>query len=176
MENKNIPDKEKEAKRVEEMHEKIEQLLEELRKDDRERIPSFEEFMKARNKREFGSNVSRRKDLVFTDAEKTYMRKHGIDNYIKEVMKNDTTIYIGSSAGSMIAGSDIMLAKDFESNFVRMYDYSALSLFEGTILPHTSRDKFKSYLALADKHVVERYPVIYSVSNKEVLVLDLERI
>lgn len=102
-----------------------------------------------------------------------YMRKYCIDNYIKEVMKNESTIYIGSSAGAMIAGSDLRLCTD--KNYEEMYDLSALGLFDGAIIPHYTQDELKSYLAMVDKRVIDRYPVIYSVSNEEILVLDIER-
>ena len=51
-----------------------------------------------------------------------YMRDRGLVTYIKEVcMKREDLIYLGSSAGAMIAGSDIMLARDFDSNYVGLF-------------------------------------------------------
>ena len=117
-------------------------------------------------------------DFIYVTAGNTfevlhYMRKYCIDNYIKEVMKNETTIYIGSSAGAMIAGSDLRLCTD--RDYEGMYDMSALELFKGAIIPHCTQEKLKRYLAVQEKHVMESYPVIYSVSDKEVVILDMEK-
>ena len=65
-----------------------------------------------------------------------YMRDNLFIDYIKVLMKNENSTYIGSSAGAIIAGTDIMLARDFDSNFVGMIDFTALELFDGTIIPH----------------------------------------
>lgn len=102
-----------------------------------------------------------------------YMRKLGICEYIKHlVAKEHASVYIGSSAGAAIAGSDILLARDFDSNFVGMIDYTALGLFDGAIIPHYTKESLRQYLCCAEKHILERYPIIHSVSNEEVLVLD----
>lgn len=102
-----------------------------------------------------------------------YMRKLGICEYIKHLAaKRDKFVYIGSSAGAAIAGSDILLARDFDSNFVGMIDYVALGLFNGAIIPHYTKQNLKQYICCTEKHILERYSIIYSVSNEEVLVLD----
>lgn len=105
-----------------------------------------------------------------------YMRKLGICDYIKHLAyeNENSLIYIGSSAGAAIAGSDIMLAKDFDSNFVGMVDYTSLGLFEGAIIPHYTKENLKCYIDCTEEHILERYPIIYSVSNEEVMVLDIE--
>lgn len=105
-----------------------------------------------------------------------YMRRLGICDYIKKlVYENEKNlVYVGSSAGAAIAGSDIMLAKDFDSNFVGMFDYTALGLFNGAIIPHYTKENLNRYIACTGDHILERYPVIYSVSNEEVIVLDIQ--
>lgn len=120
-------------------------------------------------------------DLIYVTEGNTfeilnYMRKHGICEYIKDLMnkKDKDIIYIGSSAGAVIAGSDIMIARDFDSNFVGMIDFTALGLFNGTIVPHYTREELKRYIACMENHIINRYPKIYSVSNDEVLVLDAD--
>jgi len=120
-------------------------------------------------------------DLIYVTEGNTfeilnYMRKYGICDYIKDLMnkKDKDIIYIGSSAGAVIAGSDIMIARDFDSNFVGMIDFTALGLFNGAIVPHYTREELKSYIACMENHIINRYPIIYSVSNEEVLVLDAD--
>ena len=105
-----------------------------------------------------------------------YMRKLGICDYIRHLVYEDekSFIYIGSSAGAAIAGSDIMLAKNFDSNFVGMFDYTALGLFNGAIIPHYTKENLNRYIACTEDHILERYPNIYSVGNEEVIVLDIK--
>jgi len=105
-----------------------------------------------------------------------YMRKYGICEYIKDMMHNKEKeiTYIGSSAGAIIAGSDIMIARDFDSNFIGMIDYMSLGLFNGTIIPHYTKEELQRYIESTEPHFVNRYPVIYSVSNEDVLVVDCD--
>ncbi len=100
-----------------------------------------------------------------------YMRENNLVEYIKEVMKNGKTTYIGSSAGAMIAGSDIMLAGDFDRNFVRMIDFTALNLFDGTIIPHYEPEHLERYIQNTEEHILNRYSKILSVSNDDVVVM-----
>ena len=74
MSNQNTPNM-KEEKRKEDISKRVDELLEELRKNDEERIPSFEEFMKARNKWDCESSLFRRKDVVFTEEEQKLFRQ-----------------------------------------------------------------------------------------------------
>ena len=82
-------------------------------------------------------------------------------------------IYIGSSAGAMIAGSDVMLAADFDPNYTGMIDVTALGLFKGTIISHYEPDQLKMYLDCTEEHILRRYDKIYSVGNDEAVVIKL---
>lgn len=48
----------------------------------------------------------------------------------------------------------------------------ALGLFDGTIIPHYTSQELKKYISNTEEHILSRYSVIYSVSNKEIIVLD----
>ena len=117
-------------------------------------------------------------DIVYVTAGNTfevlqYMRDYGLIKYIRRLFqKCDSLIYIGSSAGAIIAGTDIFFSKDFDSNFVGMEDFRALGLFDGAIIPHYEPEELERYKADKEESVLAKYPVIYSVSNDEVLVLD----
>ena len=107
-----------------------------------------------------------------------YMRDYGIVAYIKEIMleKNINAVYIGSSAGAMIAGSDIMPAADFDSNFVGMIDCTALGLFDGTIIPHYESEDLERYRSCTEEHILNRYANMYSVGEEEVVVMKMEKV
>ena len=74
--------------------------------------------------------------------------------FIQQQMKRTDCTYIGSSAGAMIAGTDIYLAEDFDENIVGLTDLKALGLFDGSVIPHYSRRDLKRYIK---KFESERY-------------------
>lgn len=100
-----------------------------------------------------------------------YMRDSGCVPYIQKVMKNDRTIYIGSSAGAMVSGIDIELGLDFDTNDVKMRDFTALHLFDGTIIPHYEPDNLKMYLRNSNESIIAKYNMILSVAEDEIIEL-----
>ena len=82
-------------------------------------------------------------------------------------------VYIGASAGALIAGKDIRLAADFDKNDVRLKEneMAGLELFDGTILPHCTKSDLRAYLKNKDLTEISRYSKIYSVANNKSLVL-----
>lgn len=68
--------------------------------------------------------------------------------FIQQQMKRTDCTYIGSSAGAMIAGTDIYLAEDFDENIVGLTDLKALGLFDGSVIPHYSRRDLKRYIKI----------------------------
>lgn len=105
-----------------------------------------------------------------------YMRDSNLVDYIRVVMKDKKVTYIGSSAGAIIAGVDIMLARDFDSNYVGMVDFMALGLFDGAIVPHYESEQLANYVSTLEPHILNRYRKIVSVSNEEVLEIEDGRI
>lgn len=101
-----------------------------------------------------------------------YMRDNLFMDYIKNLVQSENRTYIGSSAGAIIAGTDIMLARDFDSNFVRMIDFTALGLFDGTIIPHYEPENLELYIQNTENHILNRYSRILSVSNHDVVVIE----
>lgn len=101
-----------------------------------------------------------------------YMKVNGFDRYISEQIQDGGT-YIGCSAGAMIGGEDIILAQDFDRNFVELEDYKTLGLFEGTIIPHYSYKQLQMYQKNTSKEVLDKYKKIYSVDEHEVLCMKI---
>ena len=80
----------------------------------------------------------------------------------------------------MIAGTDILLAQDFDRNFVGMTDFQALGLFQGTIIPHYTKEDLSCYLSRTSEELTGRYEEIYSVGNGDeenetgIVILDMK--
>ena len=99
-----------------------------------------------------------------------YMRKNGLLKFVKEQMKRADCTYIGSSAGAMLAGTDIYLAEDFDKNSVDLTDLKALGLFDGSVIPHYSGQDLKRYIKNLKQEEIRRYSELYSVDDNEALV------
>lgn len=101
-----------------------------------------------------------------------YMRDNRLDTFVTSLCKNGA-VYIGSSAGAIIASEDIMFAKDFDSNYSGIYDYSGLGLFDGIVLPHYNSEQLKWYIEEANQEYISHFNNIYCVDDDNVLCLDL---
>ena len=100
-----------------------------------------------------------------------YMQHEDLISYIKEMMnKQEDLVYIGSSAGAIIAGTDILVAKDFENNPVGRMDFSSLGLFDGAIIPHCGKDEFEIYKS-NNAYILDLYGNVLRVGNEDVLVI-----
>lgn len=64
-----------------------------------------------------------------------------------------------------------MLARDFDSNFVGMIDFTALELFDGTIIPHYEPENLQMCIQNTERHILNRYSKVLSVSNDDVVVI-----
>ncbi|MFR5485138.1 MAG: Type 1 glutamine amidotransferase-like domain-containing protein [Blautia massiliensis (ex Durand et al. 2017)] len=91
------------------------------------------------------------------------------------MLENNAT-YIGSSAGAMLAGIDVCLALDFDRDTEDLDDYRALSLFNGTVIPHYSKADLRRYIKNTDSDVLAGYDKIYSVNDNEALIGEFEKI
>lgn len=74
------------------------------------------------------------------------IRKTGLDKFIIDSVKSDKSIYVGVSAGSIIAGPDISIAdwgSEGDNNDIDLKDLSALGLTDIVVSPHY-RDELKT--------------------------------
>ena len=94
---------------------------------------------------------------------------------IKRSMLENNATYIGSSAGAMLAGIDVRLALDFDRDMENLDDYRALSLFNGTVIPHYSKADLRRYIKNTDSDVLAGYEKIYSVNDNEALIGEFEK-
>lgn len=100
------------------------------------------------------------------------LRERGMNGVIKEGFKKGDKIYIGCSAGAMIAGVSIEEAIDFDKNFVNMEDFAGLGFFDGSIIPHYTKAELKRYIANSPD-IKGKYKKIISVSNDKSLVIEV---
>jgi peptidase E len=63
------------------------------------------------------------------------LRKTGFDKTIKEMARKGV-VYVGVSAGSVIAGPTIITAQGFDENDVGLDDFTGLKLTNKVIIPH----------------------------------------
>ena len=98
------------------------------------------------------------------------LKKRNLVSTIREAVRRGTT-YIGSSAGAMIAGTDIKEAASFDEVPKGTQDFTGLQLFDGLIIPHYEPEHLEQYIQNSPG-IKERYKNFYSVDNDGILVLN----
>jgi len=88
-------------------------------------------------------------DIVFVNGGNTFylldkMRKVGFESLIRDYLKKDG-IYASSSAGSIVAGPNIELARELEDldNYLNSISTKGLDLVNFTMMPHWGSGSFK---------------------------------
>ena len=98
------------------------------------------------------------------------LRKRNIDTLLQECFKHDGKLFIGCSAGAAIAGISVEEIQDFERNYVKMTNYTALGLFDGIIIPHYTKKELARYIKNSPG-IENKYKQILSVANTRRLVM-----
>ena len=92
-------------------------------------------------------------DVIYVCGGNTFVysdriRKTGLDKFIIEAVKSNRSVYVGVSAGSIIAGPDISIASwgsEGDSNDIDLKDLSGLGLTNIVVSPHY-RDELSAEL------------------------------
>jgi len=112
-------------------------------------------------------------DVIFVEGGNTfyllkYVRESGFDKVIKLLLKKKM-IYVGVSAGSIIAGLNIDSAgwKHADRNIVNLKDLTGLKLVPFVITPHTDETNIEVIKKCASK---ANYPVI-ALSDKQAALI-----
>ncbi|MEI6498807.1 MAG: Type 1 glutamine amidotransferase-like domain-containing protein [bacterium] len=96
------------------------------------------------------------------------MRNSGTDKVINE-LKGSDKIYIGSSAGSCIAGPDIeSLAAFDDPSKAQLKSSKALGLVDFVVLPHAGKDKYAPIQGKILKDFSDKYKII-QITDTEML-------
>lgn len=112
-------------------------------------------------------------DVIFVCGGNTFVyldriRKTGLDKFIIDSVKNNRSIYVGVSAGSIVAGQDIAIAGDEDPNDIELTDLTGLGLIDYAIYPHYTEDS-KEYLDGFKK--TSRFPVI-EINDSQAVYFD----
>ncbi len=105
---------------------------------------------------------SKEYDVIFVCGGNTFVyldriRKTGLAKFIIDAVKSDRSIYVGVSAGSIVAGPDIAIAGDEDSNDIGLTDLTGLELTDRVIYPHYTEGS-REYLDSFQK--TSKFPVI----------------
>ena len=112
-----------------------------------------------------------------------YMKQHNLIPLIRSSVTDNGAVYIGSSAGAVIAGIDIELIDygEFDENKVKLPKdrFEALNLFDGTVIPHYDEDKYlenfkKSMVMDGKEELLRRYHKLYRIGEEECLTIRVE--
>jgi len=112
-------------------------------------------------------------DIIFVAGGNTFyllekMRKSGTDKVINE-LKNSDKIYIGSSAGSCIAGPDIEPLTAFDDpSKAQLESSKALGLVDFVVLPHAGKEKYALIQDKILKDFGQKYKII-QITDTEML-------
>lgn len=118
-------------------------------------------------------NAKKEYDVVFVCGGNTFdyldrIRKTELDKYIIEFTKKEDAVYVGVSAGSILAGPDITIAGDEDPNNVGLTDLKGLCLTDYIIYPHY-RKELKPELDAFKKKT--GYPIV-ELEDNQAFVLD----
>lgn len=115
-------------------------------------------------------------DVVYLSGGNTFYlllqsRKSGFDKFVRKFMDNGG-IYIGTSAGSIVAATDIYVARRLE---IKAYEdqlktFEAFGLVDFVVFPHWGSEYFK------DTYLDERIENAYVEGNKIILLTDTQYI
>jgi len=118
-------------------------------------VEDFDLKNKTENENEVRETLSK-VDIIFVAGGNTFYllekaRKSGFDKVSRELAQIERVdlrgpsekVYIGSSAGSIIAGPNIEPVKDFDDPTIADLDsYEGIGLVDFVVLPHWGREKY----------------------------------
>jgi len=95
--------------------------------------------------REEKFEASKDYDVIYVCGGNTFVyldriRKTGLDKFIVDSVRSDKSIYVGVSAGSIVAGPDIAIAGDEDPNDIELVDLRGLGLTNYLVYPHYAED------------------------------------
>jgi len=121
------------------------------------------------------NNYQREFDIIYVCGGNTFtildrMKKTGVFDFVKNAVKNNETIYVGVSAGSIIAGQSIEIAgwgSEGDKNEIGLTDFSGLGFTDVAIFPHFYKELKEEVDSFRKK---AKYPVVEIADYQAVYV------
>lgn len=123
----------------------------------------------------------RNADIIFVAGGNSFYlleksRESGFDKFVKEAVGKGI-IYVGSSAGSVIASPDITPTMPMDSHDIakNLSDYKGLGFVNFTIVPHFGRDKYREKIAKIKSEYDDKFDLLF-LTDQQAVVVDGERV
>lgn len=101
------------------------------------------------------------------------LRERGLIELFQREVLMGNAVYIGASAGAIIAGKSIEEpAYYFDRNEKRITDCSALGFVDGIVLPHFNKEMLEEYKN-THPEIMSKYNNVYYVEDDGMLILDI---
>lgn len=117
-------------------------------------------------------------DVICVAGGNTYylldkVRKSGFDTVAQEMIDRGV-VYVGSSAGSVLAGPTIDIARRFDPPEIvpELTDYSGLNLVDFLILPHFGKEKYLDRMQQALEEWQNKGYAVQTLSDNQVVIVD----
>ncbi len=120
-------------------------------------------------------------DVIFVSGGNTYyllehVQKSGFDEIVKELTAKGI-IYVGSSAGSVLAGSTIEHIEDLDDKTkASLTSFKGIGLIDFLILPHYGDSKYKYKFQQIMKKWSDKKYKIQTLTNTQVIVVNNNKI
>lgn len=122
-----------------------------------------------KSKSELESELSKFDYIYLSGGNTAYLlqqsQKSGFVSLIKELILNKGKTYIGTSAGSIIAGPKIPIYLLEDSKDIKLDDTRGYAFVNFTILPHWGSEEFK------DKYLSKRLKIVYKEGQVPLILL-----
>jgi len=116
-------------------------------------------------------------DIIFVAGGNTFYLleqaiKSGFNEIIKEMI-NTGTIYIGSSAGSVLCCPNIEYIKVFDNPDVspNLKNYTGLNLYPGLIIPHAQKGEYAERIREINAEEKPKGKMITEISDNQVIIV-----
>lgn len=101
-----------------------------------------------------------------------HVRRSGFDKVITELVSQGV-VYIGTSAGSLIAGATIDVARHFDDPVKgNISDYTGLDFVDVAIVPHIDEKKYSGKLAQTLEEWKDKHVQLVGLTNAQALLVD----
>lgn len=152
--------------------------------DDRNKLVELEFQIEDIDLKDFSKENLQKKlssvDVIFVAGGNTsYLLEQAQKNDFLEITRNlvrSGTIYIGSSAGSLLAAPNIEVDKIYDDGEFgkELASYEGLNLIDFVPLPHADNPKYLQYLERAFKEYGDKYKLVRLNDNQVIVVTEGE--